>query len=485
MEVPAARRLRMLQRPKEDLRQATAFSRVSKFLSMPAEPAETTEEHRSDSRKSQELRALLKRCRNPEGLVTMLKNALCEGIRESSIFGAAMQTCGYRCWWMTLQKVRELQLQNAIKFDAVATSIGLTAITWNLRNEGLFDVLEERKEPALTMAKELWQEGVINAVVLTSALKLCTQLECPAAWQWGQQLWQETESGIEKNSIVYSAYITMLEKYGDFSEVDRLLDFDEHLSPVLLGALVDLAGHRHDPARADAIWKKMVVQKRVKPIESSYNAYARAYLVSGDPEMAIAKMEEMFVRRVGQFTWINAKDHAQALLILYHSMPTEDNKERLQRFLRSSQVIFSGGGQRMSAAPKTAVEEWQKLRAGAQDLLRRSSQESNVPNTPHMPHLHDILLTWRASCKSRMASGPNFAFAGDYLPHHLGLLKPLSARSGDRSDSRARGKGRGNGKGKGKGLGCLARLPRAHRPGSCWLRTTGSRDLPGANATGV
>ncbi|CAL1140500.1 unnamed protein product [Cladocopium goreaui] len=284
MEVPAARRLRMLQRPKEDLRQATAFSRVSKFLSMPAEPAETTEEHRSDSRKSQELRALLKRCRSPEGLVTMLKNALFEGIRESSIFGAAMQTCGYRCWWMTLQKVRELQLQNAIKFDAVATSIGLTAITWNLRNEGLFDVLEERKEPALTMAKELWQEGVINAVVLTSALKLCTQLECPAAWQWGQQLWQETESGIEKNSIVYSAYITMLERYGDFSEVDRLLDFDEHLSPVLLGALVDLAGHRHDPARADAIWKKMVVQKRVKPIESSYNAYARAYLVSGDPE---------------------------------------------------------------------------------------------------------------------------------------------------------------------------------------------------------
>ena len=40
-----------------------------------------------------------------------------------------------RGWWMTLQKVRELQLQNAIKFDAVATSIGLTAITWNLRTD--------------------------------------------------------------------------------------------------------------------------------------------------------------------------------------------------------------------------------------------------------------------------------------------------------------------------------------------------------------
>lgn len=452
MQVPAARRLRMLRRPKEDLRETAAskFYRGEKFLSMPADPSETTEEHRSNTRRARKLRAELKRCRSPEALVTMLESALLDGIRESSIFGPAMQTCGHRYWWITLLRVRKLQLQNAIRFNAVTTSIGLTAITWNLRNQGLFDVLEERKEPALTMAKQLWQEGEINAVVLCSALKLCTQLECPAGWQWGQQLWQETESGIEKNHIVYSAYITMLEKYGDFLEVDRLLDFDEHLSPVLLGALVDLAGHRHDPARADAIWKKMVVQKHVQPIESSYNAYARAYLVSGDPEMAIAKMEEMLARRVGQFTWINAKDHAQALLILYHSMPTEENKERLRRFLRSSQVIFSGG-QDVSAAPKTAVEEWQALSAGAQNLLRRSSQESNVPNMPHMPHLHDILLTWRASCKSQMVSGPNFAFAGDYLPHHPGLLKPLSAqRSGDRSDGKARGKGRGKGKGKGK-----------------------------------
>ena len=38
------------------------------------------------------------------------------------------------------------------------------------RNEGLFDVLEERKEPALTMAKELWQEaspqGLLHAATM-------------------------------------------------------------------------------------------------------------------------------------------------------------------------------------------------------------------------------------------------------------------------------------------------------------------------------
>ncbi len=53
-------------------------------------------------------------------------------------------------------------------------------------------------------------------------------------------------------------------KYGEFAEVDRLLDFDEHLSPVLLGALVDMAGRRQNLARADAIWEKMVVEKKAR-----------------------------------------------------------------------------------------------------------------------------------------------------------------------------------------------------------------------------
>lgn len=53
-------------------------------------------------------------------------------------------------------------------------------------------------------------------------------------------------------------------KYGEVAEVDRLLDFDEHLSPVLLGALVDMAGRRQNLARADAIWEKMVVEKKAR-----------------------------------------------------------------------------------------------------------------------------------------------------------------------------------------------------------------------------
>ena len=35
------------------------------------------------------------------------------------------------------------------------------------RNKGLFDVLEERKEPALTMAKELWQEARLQYAAAT------------------------------------------------------------------------------------------------------------------------------------------------------------------------------------------------------------------------------------------------------------------------------------------------------------------------------
>jgi len=430
------------------------------FLASPSKHSKSNKAHHTGFAKVGQLRMNLKRCRSPAALMNLLNDALQEGIIESSIFSAAMQTCGYRCWWQTLQKVRDVQLQTHVELDSVGTSIGITAITGNLRSEGLFDVLQERKEPALRMAKDLWQEAQAwtNPVVLSGALKLCTQLDCPAGWQWGQQIWQQSEdAGMEKGPITYSTYITMLEKYGEFAEVDRLLDFDEHLSPVLLGALVDMAGRRQNLARADAIWEKMVVEKKVQPIESSYNAYARAYLVSGDPEMAIAKMEEMLERSVGHFTWINAKDHAQALLILYHSMPTDDNKERLQRFLQSSQVIFAtgqqtgGARQQMDSAPRTAVEEWQKLCDGAEDLLQR-------PEGAEKPPLHEVLLTWRASSKSRMAMGPNFPFAGDYLPHHEGVLKPLSAtaylsngfsqRSGE--NGKGQGKGRSNGYGKGQ-----------------------------------
>ena len=35
--------------------------------------------------------------------------------------------------------------------------------------------------------------------------------------------------------------------------------------------------------------------------------------------------------------------------------------------------------------------------------------------------------------------GPNFPFAGDYLPHHEGVLKPLSGENG-----KGQGKGRSN-----------------------------------------
>lgn len=67
-------------------------------------------------------------------------------------------------------------------------------------------------------------------------------------------------------------------------------------------------------------------------------------------------------------------------------------------FSASSPPLNSQHGSRIKSCNTiVSLEEWQKLRAGAQDLLRRSSQESNVPNTPHMPHLHDILLTFLGS----------------------------------------------------------------------------------------
>ena len=54
----------------------------------------------------------------------------------------------------------------------------------------------------------------------------------------------------------------------------------------------------------------------MKPIESSYNAYARASLMAGDPEAAISRIDEMVDQSLGSLNWINAKDYAQAGLLL-------------------------------------------------------------------------------------------------------------------------------------------------------------------------
>ena len=57
-------------------------------------------------------------------------------------------------------------------------------------------MLPERKEPALRVAKEMWLEAsqeVSNGAVLTSGLKLCTQLDCPKGLEWGMEIWKQTE----------------------------------------------------------------------------------------------------------------------------------------------------------------------------------------------------------------------------------------------------------------------------------------------------
>eukprot|EP00913_Durusdinium_trenchii_P029981 g28094.t1 len=105
-----------------------------------------------------------------------------------------MQVCGNMCWWETFIEVRNLQ-KGMARLDAVAASIALTALAWCLRKNGLCDAA------VLT-----------NPVVLTSGLKLCTELDCPAAEQWGRMIWAQTQdAGLKKGEINFSAFITMLE----------------------------------------------------------------------------------------------------------------------------------------------------------------------------------------------------------------------------------------------------------------------------------
>ncbi|CAK9068260.1 unnamed protein product [Durusdinium trenchii] len=382
-QVPTARRMRMLHRPKEHYAGNTGRGGNLKFLASPCVPTEDNKAQRSD--RYGWLRKAFKNCRSKKYLLQQVNKAVERGVTEISLYSAAMQVCGNMCWWETFIEVRNLQ-KGMARLDAVAASIALTALAWCLRKNGLCDVREERKEPALRMAQEIWLEAAVltNPVVLTSGLKLCTELDCPAAEQWGRMIWAQTQdAGLKKGEINFSAFITMLEKYQEFEEVDQMLATDHHLTSVLLGALLDCAAGRCDAKRADELWEKLVTSGKVKPIESSYNAYSRAHLMAGDPEAAMAKTEEMLKLKRGKLTWINAKDYAQALLILYHSMPANATKAHLKGFLATAQSHFAKEG--LSAAPVAAVKEWEELRSRAKDLLKLSSQQ-------HV-RLQDLLVT--------------------------------------------------------------------------------------------
>ncbi|CAJ1380008.1 unnamed protein product, partial [Effrenium voratum] len=389
-QMPKARRMRMQRRPKESFLRPTGLSCPAEvsgfsagwwrgkmgsktqelFLTSPCRMEDAPGASRSDA--FSKLRAKLKKTRSRKTLVKLLQKAVDEGCTEVSVFSAAMQTCGNQCFWESLLEVRRMQ-QEAVKLDAKGGSIALTALNWCLRKNGVNDVREERKEPALCMAREIWQEvGGANDAVLSSALRLCAELESETARSWGLSLWTEA-AGLERSDIARSAFIMMLEKYGDCERVDQCLEAGK-VSPVLLGALLDCAAGRLDLARAELLWARLVLGGQVKPIESTYNALARAYLLAGEPKAAAEKIDEMLSERIGKITWINAKLYAQALLLIWHSEPTEQNKERLARFVGGEEARRALEDQ----PPKRALQEWAALRSAVE---------------LEEPRLQDVLVT--------------------------------------------------------------------------------------------
>ena len=127
----------------------------------------------------------------------------------------------------------------------------------------------------------------------------------------------------------------------------------------------------------------------------------------------------------------------KALLLVYHSLPSQANKERLRKFIRRSAQLF--GSENDSPAPQHAVLEWQELSRGARKLLKPSVQSRlrlrQLLLTPRelqssfrkrlkgleFGRLESLRLKeprWKAKEKSSMASWPNFPFGAAYLPSH-------------------------------------------------------------------
>ena len=157
-----------------------------------------------------------------------------EGKLEASVLGAAMQTCGNKGWWEGLLELRRLQQEQDIILFQVQQSIAFTALAHCLKQGHKYAVVRERVPIALQIAKALWREvGPARdvkdySIVLSSALKLATSLQCEAAFVWGSELW--SEAAFPQDHISFSAYICFLEQHQHPDEVDSLLEILMKLS---------------------------------------------------------------------------------------------------------------------------------------------------------------------------------------------------------------------------------------------------------------
>ena len=402
----SARRQRMLKRPSYD--RPTGKNAQVNFLNCPTEGGH--ERVRSDE--AGPMRHAIKRCRRPQQLMILMDEAVSTSMLEPSIFGAAMQTCGFRGWWKELLALQKLQQQQGGSLDTIQVNIGLTALTSCLKEHGAYGVLQSRASLAFILARDLCNQVEIDVIsdaevlnsFFSSVLKLATCLRSEAARAWALGLWDRARAlSFSISGITYSTYIQFLEQYRLCDDVDALLEdaeMSQALNYIVLSGLLEQVSFRKDWERAEILWANCT-KKGVKPNLICVLARAKVHLLAGRPT-AVLEILQSGMDLCGSCFEENgrlAQEYAQSLLIASHASLDPQVLRHLREFLESGHF---------SIEAKTSVS----MRKG---LNHMKALAEMLLSDPRDLRLHDLLVEWKAKEISVMAKWNNFRAGTRYL----------------------------------------------------------------------
>ncbi|CAE7920950.1 slc25a42 [Symbiodinium necroappetens] len=420
----------MLLRPEETYNRKTGHKRSKNpqqyFLTSPTDPKTSSPQRRSP--RAAKLRLRLKKCRSSKLLLDLLRAACDAGRVDISIFSAAVQRCGQMRWWRPLQDILQMQHKAQVKLDCVHVSSVLNALATCLRRDGKFEVVPARAQAALKIAHEVIEEckGLVQTesdynILLTALFKLCSQIASVRSHQWALRIWDwSSATAFEKDSLTWTAFLTLSEQFGDESLVDRYLQ--EGLSdgaswtrnPVLLGGLLNAAANRRRAARADAIWDNFC-SAGLRPNMICYGAYSKAHMLAGSPVRAVEIIDNMEMQKVANMNSNIVVDYGQCLLVVCHSSTSPSNRQKLLDFIARGDKIMTKDGR------GNTKNEWQKIRGNAGKLLANAKSLQ----------LQDILSEWKARTLSVMKDWENF----DANTKYLKIKAPAYSSEDDSLDS--------------------------------------------------
>ena len=403
-EVGEAQRHKMMNRPAGSYGNLTGRTGKQEFFLMsPTAPGMSS----GRSKAASDVRGKMGGCSSWQEVVDLVNTAKAQGKLEASVLGAAMQTCGNRGWWEGLLELHKMRQEEAVGISRILGSIALTALTHCLKDEHNCRRVQvtDRVPVALAMAKQFWREvepagDVLTFnVLLSSALKLATCLDCEEAYIWGSELWDEPNQRFDRNQVSFDAYLAFLEHYRRCDEVNAILTRTHAVDVVLLGSLLNCTASHRDWQRAEVLWETFS-RREVEPNLMAHNNRAKVHLLAGRP----GKVLEIYDHAIMDFVAAMAENYkvganyAQALLLFSHSSLELGAIERLQSFL--ARALMKG-----PARPKSFREDLRKMRSVAEKLQ----------SEPEEVYLHDVLIGWNAKEQSVMARWKNYPAGSNYL----------------------------------------------------------------------